>query len=93
MNKLLVEFLGTMFLVFIIFATGNYLAIGAALAIGVLLGGKISGGAFNPAVAISLFCAGKLKKDELLPYIVVEILGGMAGFYLYKHSLKAMKKK
>ena len=33
MNKYLVEFLGTLFLVFVIFATGNYLAIGAALAI------------------------------------------------------------
>ncbi len=32
MNKYLVEFLGTMFLMFVIFATGNWLAIGAALA-------------------------------------------------------------
>ena len=32
MNKYFVEFLGTMFLMFVIFATGNYLAIGAALA-------------------------------------------------------------
>ena len=54
MNKYLVEFLGTMFLVFVIFTTGNWIAIGAALAIGVLLGGPISGGAYNPAVAISL---------------------------------------
>ena len=37
MNKYLVEFLGTMFLMFVIFATGNWAAIGAALAVGVLL--------------------------------------------------------
>jgi len=43
MNKYIVEFLGTMLLVFTIFATGNWAAIGAALAIGVLLGGPISG--------------------------------------------------
>ena len=81
MNKLLVEFLGTMFLVYVIFAVGNWLAIGLALAIGVLLGGRISGGAYNPAVAIALYAAGKVSKEELLPYIIVEILGGLAGGY------------
>lgn len=84
MNKYLVEFLGTMFLVFVIFATGNWLAIGAALSIGVLLGGKISGGAFNPAVAIALHAAGKLPKSDLFPYILAEILGGLTAFYAYK---------
>ena len=84
MNKYLVEFLGTMFLMFVIFATGNWVAIGAALAIGVLLGGPISSGAFNPAVAISLYAAGKLAKSDVLPYIIVEILGALAAFYAYK---------
>jgi aquaporin Z len=85
MNKYLVEFLGTMLLMFVIFATGNWAAIGAALAVGVLLGGKISGGAFNPAVAISLYAAGKLSKTDLIPYIIVEILGALAAFYAYKN--------
>jgi len=84
MNKYLVEFLGTMFLVFVIFATGNWLAIGLALAVAVFLGGAISGGAFNPAVAISLYYAGKLPKNDLLPYISVEILGGLVAFFIYK---------
>jgi aquaporin Z len=84
MNKYLVEFLGTMLLVFVIFATGNWLAIGSALAIGVLLGGAISGGAFNPAVAISLYYAGKISQADLLPYIIVEILGGLAAVFVYK---------
>jgi aquaporin Z len=84
MNKYLVEFLGTMFLMFVIFATGNWLAIGAALGIAVLLGGPISGGSFNPAVTISLFAAGKLTKSDVLPYIIVEILGALAAFYAYK---------
>ena len=83
MNKYIVEFLGTMFLVFVIFATGNWFAIGAALGIAVLLGGPISGGSFNPAVTISLYSAGKLAKDDVLPYIIVEILGGLAAFFMY----------
>jgi glycerol uptake facilitator-like aquaporin len=84
MHKYLVEFLGTMLLVFIIFATGNYLAIGAALAVAVLLGGSISGGAFNPAVAIALMYAGKLSRSDLIPYIVAQVAGGLAGYEAFK---------
>jgi aquaporin Z len=84
MNKYVVEFLGTLLLVFVILATGNYLAIGAALALAVLLGGAISGGAFNPAVTLSLLAAGKLSASDVIPYIVVEIAGGLAAFQLYK---------
>lgn len=84
MNKLLVEFLGTMFLMFVIFATGNWLAIGAALSVAIMLGGEISGGAYNPAVTIALYAANKLPKTDLLPYIIVQILGSLAAFYAYK---------
>ena len=85
MNKYVVEFLGTMLLVFTIFATGNWAAIGAALAVGVLLGGPISGGSFNPAVTISLYSAGKISQSDVMPYIIVEILGALAAFYAYHH--------
>ena len=88
MTKYLVEFLGTMFLIFVILYTGNWIAIGAALAICVLLGGAISGGAFNPAVAISLYASGKLPKSDLIPYIIVEILGALTAFYAYKKFVK-----
>jgi len=84
-SKYLIEFLGTMFLMFVILATGNWAAIGAALAIGVLLGGAISGGAFNPAVALALYSAGKLPKADLIPYIIVEILGALGALYLYQN--------
>lgn len=84
MNKYLVEFLGTMFLMFVILVTGNWLAIGAALAIAIMLGGAISGGSFNPAVTVALYAAGKLSKSDVLPYIIVEILGALAAFYAFK---------
>jgi len=73
-----------MFLMFVIFATGHWLAIGAALAVIAFIGGPISGGAYNPAVAISLYSAGKLAKSDLVPYIIVQILGALAAFYAYK---------
>ena len=84
MKKYVVEFLGTMFLVYVIFATGNALAIGAALAIGIILGGSISGGHFNPAVSVAMTAAGKLSNSELLPYILSQVLGGLAALELFK---------
>ena len=89
LNKYLVEFLGTLFLTFIVFATnGNYLAIGAALAVGVLLGGAISGAAYNPAIAIAYLVAGKISQVDVVPYIVAEIAGGLAAFQLVKMVIK-----
>jgi len=88
MNKYLVEFLGTMLLIFVILATGNWVAIGITLAICVLLGGPISGAAYNPAVAISFYASGKLPQSDLIPYIIVEILGSLAAFYAYKKFVK-----
>ena len=84
MNKYLVEFLGTLFFLYVILATGNWLAIGAALAIAVLIGGPISGGMFNPAVSVMMVAAGKLQNKELLPYILSQVAGGLAALELYK---------
>ena len=58
------------------------MAIGAVLAIAIFLGGRISGGAFNPAVAIAMMHSGKIASKEVIPYIIVEILGGLAGLKL-----------
>jgi aquaporin Z len=87
MNKYVVEFLGTLLLVFVILASGNYLAIGAALSLAVLLGGPVSGGAFNPAVALAYLAAGKLAASDVVPFIVVEVAGALAAFQLYKMIL------
>ena len=84
MNKYLVEFLGTLFLTFVIFSTGNALAIGIALAIAVQLGGTLSPGAFNPAVSIALMYAGKITQEDLVPYIAAQIAGALVGFELFR---------
>jgi glycerol uptake facilitator-like aquaporin len=84
MNKYLVEYLGTVFFLYVILATGNALAIGAALAVAIMIGGNISGGNFNPAVSIMMTAAGKLKKNDLLPYIVAQVLGGLTALEIYK---------
>ena len=84
MNKLLAEFLGTMFFLYVILATGDAVAIGLALMIVIFILGKVSGGNFNPAVSVMLAMAGKLSMKDLAPYIVAQILGGLAALELYK---------
>ena len=83
-NKFLIEFLGTLFFLFTIISTGNPLAIGASLALAIYLGGKISGGNFNPAVSVMMVVAGKLSKQDLIGYILAQVLVGLAAFELYK---------
>ena len=84
LNKYLVEFVGTAFFLYVIVATGNPLAIGAALTIAIMLGGKVSGGNFNPAVSVMMVAAGKLPQKELLPYIIAQVLGGLTALELSK---------
>lgn len=84
MNKYIVEFLGTLFFIYVFLAINNPLAIGAALAIAVIAGGKISGGHFNPAVSIAMASIGKLSKDDLIPYILSQIAGGMVALEVSK---------
>lgn len=84
MNKYLVEFLGTLFFLYVILATGKAVPIGLALIIVILLGGKISGGNFNPAVSVMMAAAGKLPVQELMPYILAQVAGGLAALELYK---------
>ena len=84
LKKLVVEFLGTLFFLYVILATGSPIAIGAALAIAILVGGSISGGNFNPAVSIMMHMNGKLSMAELLPYIVAQVAGGLVALQLHK---------
>jgi len=85
MKGYLVEFLGTLFFVYVILATGNPLAIGAALTLVIVLTKDISGGHINPAVTIAMVSAGKLQTNDLIPYTMAQILGALVALELYKH--------
>jgi glycerol uptake facilitator-like aquaporin len=82
LQRLGLEFLGTMLLSFVVVATGQYLAIGVALAAAVWAAGAMSGGAFNPAMTFVLYLGNQLSVGDVALYIVVEVLGAVAGLWL-----------
>jgi glycerol uptake facilitator-like aquaporin len=84
MYKYLAEFFGAVFFIYVILATGNPLAIGAALALTILLTSKVSGGHVNPAVTITLASAGQLPTAEIIPYCLAQIFGGLVALQIYK---------
>ncbi|GAP68159.1 MIP family channel proteins [Bacteroidales bacterium 6E] len=94
MKKLIAEFFGTLWLVLggcgsaVLAAAYPELGIGfagVALAFGLTVVtmayaiGHISGCHLNPAVSIGLWAGGRFSAKELLPYIVAQVLGGIAG--------------
>lgn len=93
MKKYAAEFFGTFWLVFggcgsAIFAAGipelgiGYAGVSLAFGLTVLTMayavGHISGGHFNPAVSFGLFAGGRFDAKELAPYIISQVLGGIA---------------
>jgi aquaporin Z len=93
-NKLGAEFLGTLWLVFggagsaVLAASypelgigfvGVSIAFGLTVLSGVYALGHISGGHFNPAVSVGLWLGKRFDAKELVPYIIAQVLGGIAG--------------
>jgi len=90
MKNYLTEFIGTFFLVLtigLVSASGSVLtplAIGSVLMVMVYLGGHVSGAHYNPAVSIAVCLRGKLPGNQLVPYMVAQILGAsVAGAAVY----------
>lgn len=82
-KKLLVEFIGTFFLVLTVGLSafsGNPgviapIAIGFVLMVMVYAGGHVSGAHYNPAVSLAAAIRGALSWKDLLPYWIVQFLG------------------
>jgi glycerol uptake facilitator-like aquaporin len=82
----LVEFTGTLLFIYVVLATQNPIAIGASLALIILLSSKISGGYMNPAITIAMSSFGKLPPSEVLPYCLAQVFGGLVALEIYKRS-------
>jgi glycerol uptake facilitator-like aquaporin len=84
MYNYLAEFTGTLFFVYIILATGNPLAIGAAYALAILLTTNLSGGHINPAVTIVMASLGKIGTNDIVPYILAQVFGGLVALEIFQ---------
>jgi len=93
-RKPVAEFIGTFWLVLIgcgsaVLATGNLdvgigwlgvaFAFGLALTTIAYVTGGISGCHINPAVTLGLWVGGRVEGKDVLPYIVAQVLGAIAG--------------
>jgi aquaporin Z len=58
---------------------GVSLAFGLTVVTGAYSLGPISGGHFNPAVSVGLWAGGRFPATQLVLYIVVQVLGAVAG--------------
>jgi glycerol uptake facilitator-like aquaporin len=76
----------------------NTIATGAILFVLIAMLGPISGAHFNPAVTLVMAARGDLPWKEVLPYILVQLAGGLLGALaahlmfdlpLWQYSLKA----
>ena len=91
---LLAEFLFTFALVYVVLNTatakgtsGNSfygLAIGFTVLVGAFSVGNISGGAFNPAVAVGISCMGLLPWPNIWIYFVADFVGGAVAAGAFK---------
>lgn len=79
MNKYIVEFIGTFFLVLTIGlsviggASMPPLAIGAMLMVMIFAGGHVSGAHYNPAVTLAVWLRGKCETKDVLPYMASQV--------------------
>lgn len=84
-KSLIVEFIGTFFLVLVVGLTvidpgaGAFapIAIGATLMIMVYAGGQLSGGHYNPAVTLGAWMRGACPASSVLPYMVTQIVAAI----------------
>ena len=84
-TKYLVEFIGTFIFLSVILTTGEAIPIGIALATAIFFGGKVSGGAFNPAVAFMMHLKGKANTVDLGGYVVAQLLGALCAYCFQKN--------
>jgi aquaporin Z len=95
-KMLLAEFLFTFALAYVVLnvataddTEGNSfygLAIGFTLAVGIFAVGPVSGGAFNPAVAIGAMVMGLFSWSNIWIYLIADFAGAAAAAYAFRQT-------
>jgi len=92
-----IEFIGALYLVAtVVFVVsqpfpdvGAPIVVGFTLLVIVFFGGHISGGHYNPAVSVAVWCRGSIPLLKALGYIVAQIGGGLAGSAISNATVNA----
>ncbi len=84
MNKYIIEFIGTFFLVLTIGLSANPIAIGVVLAALVYMGGYISGAHYNPAITLAIWLQKKIKTGEAGAYVAVQLVAAIAAAAIFQ---------
>jgi aquaporin Z len=100
-RMLIAEFLFTFALAWVVLnvatAAGTHgnsfygLAIGFTVMAGAFAVGGISGGAFNPAIALGAMVTGLFKWSNIWIYLLADLAGGAAAGYVFLYVLPAEK--
>lgn len=94
---LVAEFLGTGVLILLILSVQRstigvpfFIAAAAGLAIAFLMFAfyRVSGAQFNPALTIALWTARRVTTIRALSYVLAQLLGAYAAYYLYTYFVK-----
>jgi aquaporin Z len=82
-NKLIAEFIGTLFLVTSALLGGG-VAAAAALCLCIYAMGHISGGHYNPAVSLGVWLRGRMAQRELIEYLVAQFAAAVVAFVIFR---------
>ncbi len=81
LTKFMTEMLSTALFSFVIFSTGNYLMIGAILAIIIFFTKGFA--VVNPSISVAKWVEGSFTTSMLFSMLTAEFIGAIVGFELY----------
>ena len=88
MREYIVEYLGTVFFLYVCVVTNNALAIGAALAMAIYMSQTISSGGFNPAFTLLKWLKGGIPVSAVPGYLLAQLAAVLTVHQIYKRLTK-----
>ena len=83
----LAEYLGSAIIVYVMLVTQNVLAFGGAYILLLILTVHFSGGFFNPMITLVIAMMNQISREEMLFYILAQVLGGITALTIYKQGV------
>ena len=86
------EFLGTFLFLLTILVVGEPIPIVVSLLGAIYAFGKLSGGHFNSTISIMQYAHGKISLEQLIGYVLAQVVGGLVALLFYKASSGKLQK-